>query len=119
MGLPVTGRSRLGKMFFSFSMYARLLFGSASDQRLTFQYGNALAETTRTKRRKRMSIFAVPDMSCGHCRSAIEKAINAVDAKATIQFDMEARRIEVTSAVANADLSALLEKEGYPNTLVA
>lgn len=58
--------------------------------------------------------FAVPDMSYGHCTSAIEKAINAVDAKATIQFDMDTRRIEVTSAVANADLSALLEKKSTP-----
>ena len=66
-----------------------------------------------------MSIFSVPDMSCGHCKSAIQKAISAADASATIGFDMDARKIDVTSALANADLSALLEREGYPNTLLA
>ena len=66
-----------------------------------------------------MSIFSVPDMSCGHCKSAIQKAISAADASATIGFDMDARKIDVTSALASADLSALLEREGYPNTLVA
>ncbi|MVO17611.1 cation transporter [Parasedimentitalea huanghaiensis] len=46
-----------------------------------------------------MSTFAVPDSSCGHCKSAIQKAIASADATATIVFDMEARKIDVSSAL--------------------
>ena len=64
-----------------------------------------------------MTTFNVPDMSCGHCKAAIEKAIGAADASATVSFDMDDRKIEVSSNLSAEDLTALLEKEGYPSTL--
>ncbi|MCB1400559.1 MAG: heavy-metal-associated domain-containing protein, partial [Rhodobacteraceae bacterium] len=39
-------------------------------------------------------ILSVPEMSCGHCKAAIESALAAVGAKA--DFDMESREIEVS-----------------------
>lgn len=66
-----------------------------------------------------MPTFSVPDMSCGHCKAAIEKAIGGADSAAKIEFDMEARTIDVTSDLSLADLTALLGKEGYPSTLEA
>lgn len=63
-----------------------------------------------------MTIFNVPDMSCGHCKAAIDKAITAADAAAVITYDMAARKIDVTSSLAAADLATLLEQEGYPAT---
>lgn len=66
-----------------------------------------------------MTMFNVPDMSCGHCKAAIEKAVGAADPGATLGFDMEARKIDVTSSLSIADLTALLEKEGYPSSVQA
>jgi copper chaperone len=64
-----------------------------------------------------MSKFNVPDMSCGHCVAAIEKAVAAVDADAVLSFDLEARTVDVSSRLSEPELAALLDKEGYPNTL--
>lgn len=66
-----------------------------------------------------MTTFNVPDMSCGHCKAAIEKAVLATDAEAQLQFDLEAHSVSVTSRLSDSDLIALLEKEGYPATVSA
>ena len=64
-----------------------------------------------------MSKFNVPDMSCGHCMTAIEKAVGAADREAVLSFDLEARTVDVTSRLNETELAAILDKEGYPNTL--
>lgn len=64
-----------------------------------------------------MSKFNVPDMSCGHCKTTIEKAVGAVDGTAVLSFDLEARTVDVTSRLSNIELAEILEKEGYPNTI--
>lgn len=66
-----------------------------------------------------MTIFNVPDMSCGHCKAAIEKAVAAADASASLSFDMQDRTVAVTSQLSEADLSALLDKAGYANSVQA
>lgn len=66
-----------------------------------------------------MSKFNVPDMSCGHCKATIEKAVGAADSDAVLSFDLEARTVEVTSRLNDTELAALLEKIGYPNTQAA
>lgn len=62
--------------------------------------------------------FNVPDMSCGHCKATIEKAVTAADEGADLQFDLDARTVEVNSTLDEAALAAILEKEGYPATMV-
>lgn len=64
-----------------------------------------------------MTTFHVPDMSCGHCKAAIEDAVTQADAGAALVFDMEARRVTITSHMDVADLAALLVAEGYPNSV--
>lgn len=66
-----------------------------------------------------MSTFHVPDMSCGHCKAAIEKAVLAADAEAQLEIDLDAQVVKVTSRLTDADLVALLTKEGYPATVSA
>ncbi len=66
-----------------------------------------------------MTTFSVPDMSCGHCKAAIEKAIGGADSTSKIEFDMDARKIDVDSKLPVEELTALLEKEGYPSTVEA
>lgn len=64
-----------------------------------------------------MPKFNVPDMSCSHCKAAIERAVTAADPAATLVFDMDARRVEISSSIDAEALSGVLDAEGYPNTL--
>jgi len=57
--------------------------------------------------------FSVPEMSCGHCKSAIEQAITKADPKARIDVDLQAREVNVDS-VASADaLVEAIKTQGY------
>ena len=69
------------------------------------------------KQEKPMTTFNIPDMSCGHCTTAIEKALSAADASATVTFDMDARTAEITSCLDDATLTQTLASEGYPSTI--
>lgn len=60
-----------------------------------------------------MPKFSVPDMSCGHCKATIENALLAADAGADVQFDMEAREIEVDSTLDVAEILTTLKEAGY------
>ncbi|WP_081532426.1 heavy-metal-associated domain-containing protein [Rhodovulum sp. P5] len=63
--------------------------------------------------------FSVPDMSCGHCTAAIEKAIMAKDAAAKVGCDLDTRTVAVTTSLSEADLAAALEQAGYAATPLA
>lgn len=58
--------------------------------------------------------FHLPDMSCGHCVAAITQALQALDAQAQLQFDREARRLQVSSSLSREQLVAALSEAGYP-----
>jgi copper chaperone len=64
-----------------------------------------------------MCTFHVPDMSCGHCTKAIEKAIGAADKTAAVTCDLETHLVTVKSALPAATLAAALNHAGYPATL--
>ena len=57
--------------------------------------------------------FNVPDMSCGHCTSAIEKAIGAADPAAKVDCDLPNRLVTVESAIEPAAISAAINLAGY------
>ncbi len=61
--------------------------------------------------------FHVPDMSCGHCSAAIDKAVKAIDPTARVDADIEAKTVSVVSAQAAPALQAALSEAGYPATL--
>lgn len=60
--------------------------------------------------------FKVPDMSRGHCKAAIENAVSAVDATATIVTNIDARTVSITSDLPAELIATTLEKAGYPAT---
>ena len=64
-----------------------------------------------------MTKFNVPDMSCGHCKAAIEKAVMAADSGAKLEFDMDARAVQITSSLDNATLAKAMAAEGYPSSV--
>jgi copper chaperone len=55
----------------------------------------------------------VPDMSCGHCKAAVEKAVAAVDAKADLKVNLIDRTIDVATIVPIGSIRAALEGAGY------
>ena len=61
-----------------------------------------------------MTVFSVPDMTCGHCVKAITSAIAAIDPQAVVQVDLVAHHVRVDKAVVNeAALAEALRDAGY------
>ena len=65
-----------------------------------------------------MTKLNVPEMSCGHCKAAVEKAVAGVDDLADLEFDMDARTVAIESDIDAAGLIAALKTEGYEATAV-
>lgn len=42
----------------------------------------------------------VPDMTCGHCASAVERAVNSVDSNAKVAVDIGTKTVSIDSALA-------------------
>lgn len=59
--------------------------------------------------------LSVPDISCGHCKSSIEGAVEPLDAVASVDVSIDDRTVDVTF-VGGADLAAVtaaIEGQGY------
>ncbi|NNU80463.1 heavy-metal-associated domain-containing protein [Halovulum dunhuangense] len=63
-----------------------------------------------------MTTFHVPDMSCGHCKAAIEKALHALDPNAAVRVDLSARTVSVETPQTEASILAALKGAGYEAT---
>ena len=67
-----------------------------------------------------MIAFEVKDMTCGHCVSAITKAVRAADEKASVRIDLANQRVEVEPAQADTQqLSDAIREAGYTPVPVA
>ncbi|WP_439105366.1 heavy-metal-associated domain-containing protein [Celeribacter marinus] len=64
-----------------------------------------------------MSVFSVPDMTCGHCSASILQALEAIDDDVDIEVDMENREIDVRSNATDAAILNALQDAGYPAEL--
>lgn len=58
--------------------------------------------------------FDVQDMSCGHCVSAVTKALKTVDPQAKVEVDLPAHKVRVESSEDRQTLAEALEEAGYP-----
>jgi len=65
-----------------------------------------------------MTKFNVPDMSCGHCVAAIEKALAASDSATKAEFDLESHTVSVDSSQSVPTILAVLKDAGYAATPV-
>ncbi len=61
--------------------------------------------------------FHVPDMSCGHCVAAIEKAVTSVDPNAVVQTDLAAHTAEISATASAETVAQALADAGYPSSL--
>ena len=63
--------------------------------------------------------FKVPDMSCGHCTSAIETSINEADPSATVTCDLSDRTVQIESKLSEAEIKSTLSEAGYESEIAA
>lgn len=64
-----------------------------------------------------MLVLNIPDMSCGHCVATIEKAVHAVDPKATVAADLGAKSVRVESSAGVEAIRQALDAVGYESAL--
>ena len=60
--------------------------------------------------------FNVPDMSCGHCKAAVEGELNKLPGVERAIADVEKGTVEVSydeAAVSTGDLEGAIEEAGY------
>jgi len=57
--------------------------------------------------------YSVPDISCGHCKSAIEEEVGALDDVATVLVNVEAKTVTVDGAATDEAIHAAIEEAGY------
>lgn len=58
-------------------------------------------------------VFTVNGMSCGHCVKAVTQALRALDPNATVQVDLDGRRVQVESEQPRDALADAIRDEGY------
>ena len=66
-----------------------------------------------------MTTFSVEGMSCGHCVSAVTRAVQQVDTAANVQVDLSKQTVAVTSSANTDAVKAAIEQAGYPVKAVA
>lgn len=60
-----------------------------------------------------MFMLIIPDMTCNHCIKTISAAVATVDAKAELAFELDERRLTVTTSVPRTELIEAIRKTGY------
>ena len=57
--------------------------------------------------------FQVSGMSCSHCVTAVQNAVQTVDPKAQVTVDLETGHVDVLSHQPREDLRLAIENAGY------
>lgn len=60
--------------------------------------------------------FSVPDMSCGHCTSAIEKAVKSKAPEAEVSCDLSDHTVAIEGVVPAETAEAAIREAGYEPT---
>lgn len=63
--------------------------------------------------------FSVPDMSCEHCKAAVEKAALAADPNARVTVDLDGKTVEVVSGLGPDRVAEAIKAGGYDATPLA
>jgi copper chaperone len=61
----------------------------------------------------------VPEMSCGHCASTIEKAVTRVDPGARVAVDLESSTVAVETVADENAICDVIRSAGYDNEKLA
>ncbi len=58
--------------------------------------------------------YSVPDISCSHCRMAIERAVSTVAGVAAVKVDLDTKTVTVSGdRLDEAAIVAAIDKAGY------
>jgi copper chaperone len=58
--------------------------------------------------------YLVPGMTCGHCKAAVTEELQAVDGVASVDVDLESKRVVVRGAgLDDLTLREAIEEAGY------
>ena len=60
-----------------------------------------------------MHQFSVSDMTCGHCVSAVTKAVKSVDAQAKVEVSLSDKRVAVRSSLSQQEIAEAIREAGY------
>jgi copper chaperone len=60
-----------------------------------------------------MTKFAVPEMSCPHCRASIEEALSRLDPDIALEIDLDARTVHVKTSASTALVLSVLSQAGF------
>ena len=58
--------------------------------------------------------FETANMTCDHCARAIERAIHALDPRASVEVDIAGGTVDVRGLVTAAEVVAAMGEEGDP-----
>ena len=61
--------------------------------------------------------YQVPDVSCGHCKASIERALGAMGGIETVKVEVDQKTVDVAydeNMVTEEQIKAALAEEGYP-----
>ncbi len=59
------------------------------------------------------SVLSVPEISCNHCKAAIEAAVGVVPGVAHVAVDVDAKTVTVLGDAAGDAVTAAIEDAGY------
>ena len=60
-----------------------------------------------------MVTFQVHDMTCGHCASAISRAVASVDKNARVDIRIQQKLVRIGSSAPTAELAEAIQDAGY------
>lgn len=67
-----------------------------------------------------MTTFHIPDMTCGHCASSIERAVASVDKNASVEVSIPQKLVTIQSAAQESALAEAIREAGFtPERLAA
>jgi copper chaperone len=58
--------------------------------------------------------LSLPDMSCGHCKAAVEAAVARAAPSARVRVDLDRREVTIEGAADPAAVARALAEAGYP-----
>jgi copper chaperone len=60
-----------------------------------------------------MTRFTIPDMDCDGCVASITRAVQKLDAAASVKADLATKLVEIASVVPAAQLQSAIDAAGY------
>ena len=59
------------------------------------------------------STYSVPGISCGHCKSAIEAEVGALDGVESVVVDIDTKQVAVVGSASDDAIRAAIVEAGY------